>query len=679
MVNRYDEPASYGYISQYVPIPFEKLYALGKDYADQRKQAEKELETNIKKFGEFVSPSSVDTQNYYNASIKVLDPLIQEAAVNPSVMKNADYRARLQNTINNLDYNLLSQYQQSAENLRLREQNIAKLQAEGRYDINMDDVDITNWNTKDQGIMNNLNPIRYQSIREQVEPYVNNLQDSFLYSKGGYNWIGVDADTVIKQVDTNWSSIRNTPIAEAHIKAMMKNGMTLEQAENAFRNQAMNDALEYVRKQPVVDPYAMAEYQNRAAIRSAQAGKGSQGEPSGAVLGLSDMLTGQYLKHRQNIFNRTLSNDSRDELSDPSFLQKYQKLTEESQINIDNLTNQIMNSNPKFAQAVELIKQTLIAKGHQDSEELDQVAFQAALQSPVVSNKDRNKINSAIQQYEEQHQNMIKEAEGRAMQKAFNKTLQLDPNANPFSNFRMYVDGGEYMYDEKKVHDMWEDGLRIITQPVGPNLNQNMLNSLFGSNKKVNEEVGYIIDPNKLISPRSIVLDNPYVTSLVEQAGHKINDVKNMHLDRDTWGQDNFDIEERIAKGDFGKVAIDKVEGYIEQGNTKGLLVSVNVPYKDIENAYTSWWRIENPKNTLKDYGFTVSGAPEGAGEDSRWSQGYVTVRMVLGTSDSDVDKIMTNRSYQKEAGTTNTKEMQIQQDDALMNQINNWTPGMGF
>lgn len=87
MVNRYDEPASYGYISQYVPIPFEKLYALGKDYADQRKQAEKELETNIKKFGEFVSPSSVDTQNYYNASIKVLDPLIQEAAVNPSVMK----------------------------------------------------------------------------------------------------------------------------------------------------------------------------------------------------------------------------------------------------------------------------------------------------------------------------------------------------------------------------------------------------------------------------------------------------------------------------------------------------------------------------------------------------------------------------------------------------------------
>ena len=33
MVNRYDEPASYGYISQYVPRPFEKLYALGRDYA----------------------------------------------------------------------------------------------------------------------------------------------------------------------------------------------------------------------------------------------------------------------------------------------------------------------------------------------------------------------------------------------------------------------------------------------------------------------------------------------------------------------------------------------------------------------------------------------------------------------------------------------------------------------
>lgn len=675
MVNRYDTPANFGYVSQYVPIPFEKLYTIGKYYADQRQQAEKELETNIRNFGKFVSPSSIDTQNYYNESVGTLKPLIEEAAQNPSSMKSADFRSRLQSAINNIDYGLLSEFEQSAQNLRLREQNIAKLQAEGRYNPDMDDIDITNWDTRKNRVMNNLNPIRYQSIREQVEPYLNNLQDSFLYSKGGYNWMGVDEKTVQRQVDTNWSSIRNTPIAEAHINAMMKNGMTREQAENTFRGQAMSDALEFVRKKPVVDPYAMAEYQNRMAMRLAAAKSKGKEETSGPVLGLSDMLTGQYLKHRQGIFNNVLAND-------PYFLQKYQKTTQDAQIKIDQLTNDLLNNNPRFAEIYNTIKKSLIAKGYNDSEELDQMSFQTALQSNYLSNQDKSTINEALQQYQQQHNNMVQEAEGRAIQEAFNRRLELNPNDNPFSKIRLYVDGGELMYDEKKVHDMWEDGLMMLQQPVGPNLNQNMLNSLFGSDKKVNEEVGYIVDPHKLISPRSIVLDNPYINNLIDQAGlirNNVNQIKSMHLDRNTWGNDNFDIEERIAKGDFGKVAIDKVEGYIEQGDTKGLVVSVNVPYKDIDKAYDRGWWFDSPDNTLKDFGFTVSGAPQGAGEDSRWSKGYVTVRMVLSVGDSEVDKILANRLHQKEIGTTDTKNVQIAQDDALMNQLNNWTPGMTF
>ena len=68
MVNRYDEPASYGYISQYVPIPFEKLYALGKDYADQRKQAEKEIS---KSKNTILDGRDIGTVVFPNAEIKI--------------------------------------------------------------------------------------------------------------------------------------------------------------------------------------------------------------------------------------------------------------------------------------------------------------------------------------------------------------------------------------------------------------------------------------------------------------------------------------------------------------------------------------------------------------------------------------------------------------------------------
>jgi hypothetical protein len=36
---------------------------------------------------------------------------------------------------------------------------------------------MANWDTDKAGMMNDFSPIMYQSIREQVEPYLNNLQD----------------------------------------------------------------------------------------------------------------------------------------------------------------------------------------------------------------------------------------------------------------------------------------------------------------------------------------------------------------------------------------------------------------------------------------------------------------------------------------------------------------------
>jgi hypothetical protein len=86
------------------------LYALGKTYADERKKAEEELTANLRKFGEFQSMSSVDMQNYYNNSVGILNPLINEAAMDPSKFKSQEFRSRLTGAMNSIDYAKLSRY-----------------------------------------------------------------------------------------------------------------------------------------------------------------------------------------------------------------------------------------------------------------------------------------------------------------------------------------------------------------------------------------------------------------------------------------------------------------------------------------------------------------------------------------------------------------------------------------
>ena len=44
-INRFFKPVDY----EYTPIPFQELVTLGKYYADERKQAEKDLATYIQK------------------------------------------------------------------------------------------------------------------------------------------------------------------------------------------------------------------------------------------------------------------------------------------------------------------------------------------------------------------------------------------------------------------------------------------------------------------------------------------------------------------------------------------------------------------------------------------------------------------------------------------------------
>ena len=64
--NRYDRAAEAPIINTYVPINFGELYRIGQAQRDAVESAAKDFANTVAKFGEFQSPSAIDTQKYYD-------------------------------------------------------------------------------------------------------------------------------------------------------------------------------------------------------------------------------------------------------------------------------------------------------------------------------------------------------------------------------------------------------------------------------------------------------------------------------------------------------------------------------------------------------------------------------------------------------------------------------------
>ena len=231
-INRFFKPVDY----EYTPIPFQELVTLGKYYADERKQFEKDLTQTIKTFGEFDSPSAVDMAHYKNASIGKLSPFLEEAAVNPSIMKDAAWRSRMQSQINNIDYNFLSRLKKSAENMYTRQKSVAEMRSKGLYEEWFDDEqyrDLLNWDTKSMGVMSNLAPDKYTTMRDLGSEYAKNLKPTF-YKKVApnsgqsipfYNWMAISSADLRRQFEDHAQDLLSTDAGAKHynrLRQMMK-------------------------------------------------------------------------------------------------------------------------------------------------------------------------------------------------------------------------------------------------------------------------------------------------------------------------------------------------------------------------------------------------------------------------------------------------------------------------
>lgn len=256
--NRYDRAAEAPIMNTYVPINFGELYRIGQAQRQAVEQAANEFTNTVSKFGEFQSPSAVDTQRYYENSLGKIRDLIDEAATNPDAMKDANFRARLNSRIANLDYATLSNLKQSREGMLARQKANQELMIKGMYNPLWHDVDFTNYNTVDSGIFNDVAPLAYKSEVDLVRPYVDNLKASFMGVKDGWIHQGVSTDRTDYEIQRNLSSIQNTPEYQKHLEVLQRQGLSRQDAEEQLNRTLITAGRKFAYDQAERDPMAVA-------------------------------------------------------------------------------------------------------------------------------------------------------------------------------------------------------------------------------------------------------------------------------------------------------------------------------------------------------------------------------------------------------------------------------------
>lgn len=260
--NRYDQAAEAPIMNTYVPINFGELYRIGATQKAAVDEAAKQFSTALQKFGEFRSPSAVDTQNWYNLTInrKDVQNAINQIANNPDAMKDASFRANLQSLINSTDYSSLSLLKESADNLRAGLEMRAKMEAEGKYKEGWDDSNIPQYDTlSNKRVFSDITPVRYMTADELSNPYFSNLKPSSLGSvwKDGvkYNRAGITYDTLYDIANARFNDLVSTPQGQKYYKeALQATGGNEAAAREAFVGMIADSQRDRIVNQDTVDP-----------------------------------------------------------------------------------------------------------------------------------------------------------------------------------------------------------------------------------------------------------------------------------------------------------------------------------------------------------------------------------------------------------------------------------------
>lgn len=664
-VNMYDEAAPVQYVSQYVPIPFQELFAMAKYYGDEIKTARKELNEYAKSVGEFQSLLTKDVDSYHRIALNDnIRRIMDEAVANPSVMKSAAWRSGMAGALNSVDYASLSKLKKSAEQADLYDKLYKSLAAQGKMPPGWEKDWYSTYDTLAEQKIFDKTPLPYSSVEDVAYSYVDELKDTHLGSHGGYNWYGVDEDIALRQVRERESELLADQYVNRHYEILREAGLTDQEALQEIRNRANTAALRAVRMKPVLDPYVMAATQAKYALdlaREKNAGKGNKNGITG-VLGIEDMLAEDSRIKKSDMVSRAEQN--------PEFIQKY--LPQRTQIGTG-LQNAIESyqADPLFKENFDKYLTYLENNGYAGNDAVIAATGFALNQPNNISEQNKALFTSLMDQDRILKQQMTEEAIGRNYISSFNNTVgNTNPDANVFTQLKNATEnewfGSTEFFDEAAYQHMWRNAIVDTMVEISPDTGQLFNKELYGEEISKND-IGFKETPKNLVSPKQFISGtNSYVQNLMAEAG--INNIGSIKLNRSaTRAGDTaqFDLEERAVRGDFGELRTEQILGYIDTPDARNYVVRVRIPIGDnsaFEKKMSAWAAADDMQSATRNAGYMPMYDENG--------NPFINLTLIKPVKNKGVDKTIRNRRYQKNLGTTDTKNAQITLDDIALQSL---------
>src|SRR5574344_2035452 len=278
-INRYDSPAEAQFIDTYVPIPFEKLYTLGKQAKEEVDKALADAATAFKEWGEFQSLSQKDIQTFYDETKGKALPVVNDLIKNPDKIKTVEGRMALQSVINNVDSAKLSALRQSAENMATYDKLTKELMMKGLYNPDWHYRDFTNYDST-QGMFNET-PIAYMDLNELSKPYMDQIEKGYIETSpdGLWDYYGNTREDIEAVANAHLTDMINTPQGQMHIKMYMQNNpnLTYEDAVNKFREAVVSSNMDITRR-----PTRVANEYGKLAMAARYSRSGRPGSDTGS-------------------------------------------------------------------------------------------------------------------------------------------------------------------------------------------------------------------------------------------------------------------------------------------------------------------------------------------------------------------------------------------------------------
>lgn len=447
-INRFSTPVESEYISQYVPIPFEQLYALGKEYNTRLDEAYEQMASHIEKYKDFQSPSAIDTARWNQIMQTNVIDRVNALMANPDALKTQAGRAEVQNIINSMPYGEMNELKQSRDQMLQRQKLEQQLSLAGKYNPLWHGMDYANYSTDKQGVFNDLNLLPYTSELDIVKPFVDNLKASYIGTNGLYDIRGVSKERTAQQVDANRSAILSSPFSQKHIEMLQRQGLTREQAEQEYMNRIYTAAEEFAYQDIEVNPL-------------------------------------QLLREKIRLNNQ--NNNPQLNVATPR-----QQFT----INAAESTkNKMFNQLSKLSDGADRLKSISIVEQQQELL-LDEIKALTSIQNP--SEEDKQNLNSLLEAYNE-----LKVGENQLITNSIRKDFT--------TKYGEDIDFTNYDLDKIDSRNFGEASRQLI-KSYSANMTASQINRMLelqlGNPVKVNtlngEQQGYVIDSNSTLLPQQL-------------------------------------------------------------------------------------------------------------------------------------------------------------------------------